>query len=68
MLGATPIGRVHAAAFRVPTDRPEADGTLTWDSTVIVVVDVEAGGRPASATPIRRGGGCQSDRRHVGAI
>ena len=45
MLGATPITRVHAAAFRVRTDRPEADGTLTWDSTVIVVVHVEAGGR-----------------------
>jgi L-alanine-DL-glutamate epimerase-like enolase superfamily enzyme len=41
----TPITRVHAAAFRVPTDGPEADGTLTWDSTVIVVVNAEAGGR-----------------------
>ena len=39
-----PISRVHATAFRVPTDGPEADGTLTWDSTVIVVVNVEAGG------------------------
>ncbi|MEA2744317.1 MAG: hypothetical protein QOG25_2688, partial [Acetobacteraceae bacterium] len=29
---------------RVPTDGPEADGTLAWDSTVIVVVNVEAGG------------------------
>ena len=45
MRGATPISRVQAAAFRVPTDRPEADGTLAWDSTVIVVVDVEAGGK-----------------------
>jgi hypothetical protein len=44
MRGAAPITRVHAAAFRVPTDGPEADGTLTWDSTVIVVVNVEAGG------------------------
>lgn len=44
MWGETPITRVHAVAFRVPTDGPEADGTLTWDSTVIVVVNVEAGG------------------------
>ena len=40
----TPITRMHAAAFRVPTDGPEADGTLAWDSTVIVVANVEAGG------------------------
>jgi len=44
MRSATPITRVRAATFRVPTDRPEADGTLAWDSTVIVVVHVEAGG------------------------
>jgi hypothetical protein len=44
MRGETPITRVHAAAFRVPTDGSEADGTLAWDSTVIVVVNVEAGG------------------------
>ncbi len=40
----TPVTRLRAAAFRVPTDGPEADGTLAWDSTVIVVVNVEAGG------------------------
>ncbi len=44
MTGEIPITRTHAAAFRVPTDAPEADGTLAWDSTVIVVVNVEAGG------------------------
>jgi L-alanine-DL-glutamate epimerase-like enolase superfamily enzyme len=44
MRGETPVTRVHAAAFRVPTDGVEADGTLTWDSTVIVVVNAEAGG------------------------
>ena len=44
MRGETPITRAHAAAFRVPTDGPEADGTFAWDSTVIVVVTVEAGG------------------------
>jgi L-alanine-DL-glutamate epimerase-like enolase superfamily enzyme len=44
MRGETPITRVHAAAFRVPTDGPEADGTFAWDSTVIVVAEAEAGG------------------------
>ena len=44
MRSEAPITRVHAAAFRVPTDGPEADGTFAWDSTVIVVVNVEAGG------------------------
>jgi L-alanine-DL-glutamate epimerase-like enolase superfamily enzyme len=40
----TPITRTHAAAFCVPTDGPEADGTLAWDSTVIIVVNAEADG------------------------
>jgi len=44
MCSETPITRTHAVSFRVPTDGPEADGTFAWDSTVIVVVTVEAGG------------------------
>jgi L-alanine-DL-glutamate epimerase-like enolase superfamily enzyme len=32
------------AAFTVPTDAPESDGTLEWDSTTIVVVHASAGG------------------------
>ena len=39
-----PLTRVHAAAFQVPTDAPEADGTLAWTSTVIVIAQAEAGG------------------------
>ncbi len=38
------IGRVAARAYTVPTDAPEADGTMAWDSTTIVVVEAEAGG------------------------
>ena len=41
----TPVGRVAAAAYVIPTDAPEADGTLEWDSTTLVVVTVEAGNR-----------------------
>lgn len=38
-----PIGRLSAAAYEIPTDAPEADGTLEWDRTVLVVVEVDAG-------------------------
>jgi L-alanine-DL-glutamate epimerase-like enolase superfamily enzyme len=39
------IERLSVAAYTVPTDEPESDGTLEWDSTTIVVVEAEAGGR-----------------------
>lgn len=39
------IDRVEARAFTIPTDGPEADGTLEWDSTTIIVVEARAGGR-----------------------
>ncbi len=38
------VGRLAARACTVPTDAPESDGTLAWDSTTIVVVEAEAGG------------------------
>lgn len=31
--------------FEIPTDRPESDGTLDWDSTTVVIVEVEARGK-----------------------
>lgn len=34
---------VTASAYTVPTDQPEADGTLAWDSTTLVVVNVSDG-------------------------
>ena len=39
-----PVERVDVAAYTIPTDEPESDGTLEWDSTTIVVVEVSAGG------------------------
>ncbi len=39
------IERVQAGAFTIPTDQPEADGTLSWDSTTLVVVEVSGGGQ-----------------------
>jgi L-alanine-DL-glutamate epimerase-like enolase superfamily enzyme len=37
------ITRISASAYRIPTDRPEADGTLTWDQTVMILVEVSNG-------------------------
>jgi L-alanine-DL-glutamate epimerase-like enolase superfamily enzyme len=38
------VEELEVAAFTVPTDAPEADGTLAWDSTTIVVVHAYAAG------------------------
>ena len=37
------VTRLSASAYTIPTDRPEADGTLTWDQTVMVLVEVSNG-------------------------
>jgi len=39
------IEAIEARAYRIPTDAPEGDGTLRWDSTTMVVVEVRAGGK-----------------------
>ncbi|CAN5815476.1 enolase C-terminal domain-like protein [soil metagenome] len=39
-----PIERVNASAYRIPTEEPESDGTLQWDATILVLVEVAAGG------------------------
>ena len=39
------IESLTVAAYTVPTDEPESDGTLAWDSTTIVVVEARAGGQ-----------------------
>lgn len=40
-----PIESVEAALFTIPTEQPEADGTLEWDSTTVLLVQAHAGGR-----------------------
>jgi len=37
------VSAVRAAAYEIPTDQPESDGTLEWSSTVLVVVEADAG-------------------------
>jgi L-alanine-DL-glutamate epimerase-like enolase superfamily enzyme len=39
------IARLEVTAATIPTDEPESDGTLAWDSTTIVIVEVRAGDR-----------------------
>jgi L-alanine-DL-glutamate epimerase-like enolase superfamily enzyme len=60
-MGDTLIESVNVSVYTVPTDAPEADGTLTWDSTTMVVAQVHVGslhgtgwtyGSPACATVI----------------
>jgi L-alanine-DL-glutamate epimerase-like enolase superfamily enzyme len=31
--------RLQTSVYRVPTDRPEADGTFEWDATTVIVVE-----------------------------
>ncbi len=38
------VDRVAISVFDVPTDRPEQDGTLSWQKTTLVLVEVSAGG------------------------
>ncbi|WP_225978459.1 enolase C-terminal domain-like protein [Gandjariella thermophila] len=47
-MGAAVVDEVRTHAFTVPTDGPdgvESDGTLEWDSTTMVLVEVSGGGR-----------------------
>jgi L-alanine-DL-glutamate epimerase-like enolase superfamily enzyme len=37
------ISEAPARAYTIPTDEPESDGTLEWESTGLVVVNVRAG-------------------------
>ena len=40
-----PIAAIEAAAYVIPTDAPESDGTLEWNATTLVVVHVDAAGK-----------------------
>ncbi len=43
--GGALITGLSTAAYRIPTDNPESDGTFAWDATTLVVVHVEANGK-----------------------
>ncbi len=39
-----PVEAVRVSAYTVPTDGPESDGTIAWDATTLVLVEIDAGG------------------------
>jgi L-alanine-DL-glutamate epimerase-like enolase superfamily enzyme len=39
------VESVEAGAYTIPTEQPEADGTLEWDSTTLLVVEAHADGK-----------------------
>ena len=43
MSSATAIRAGRSRSYTIPTDAPEADGTIAWESTTMVLVELEAG-------------------------
>ena len=39
-----PVDELEVGAYTIPTDAPEADGTLAWDATTLVVVHAHGAG------------------------
>lgn len=39
------IEKIVVSCYTVPTERPESDGTLSWDRTTLVLVEAMAGGK-----------------------
>lgn len=39
-----PVDKVDVAAYTIPTDAPEGDGTLRWNSTTLILCEVYAAG------------------------
>ena len=39
------IKQVQVSAYTIPTQTPEADGTLEWNSTTLILVEIKAGGK-----------------------
>ncbi len=40
-----PIRQIDVSAYTIPTESPESDGTLVWDSTTVVIVKAHGGGK-----------------------
>jgi len=39
------IDYVSVSVYKIPTQTPEADGTLDWDHTILVYVEINGGGK-----------------------
>lgn len=40
-----PVEELNVSAYKIPTDAPEADGTLQWFDTTLILVELKAGGK-----------------------
>ncbi len=38
------VAKVNVSAYTIPTDAPEGDGTLRWDSTTLIICEIHAAG------------------------
>lgn len=60
-----PLQKLRCRCFRVPTETPEADGTLDWSATEVLLVSLEAGGETGfgvSYTQARAAAGLVQDQ------
>lgn len=39
------ISSLNVSVYRIPTGYPESDGTLSWESTTMILVEIEAAGK-----------------------
>ena len=62
------VERVEVATYTVPTERPEADGTASWDATTIVLVRAHAGGLVGTGWTYGPLEGCRVVRDALGAV
>ncbi|MFX1675821.1 enolase C-terminal domain-like protein [Paraburkholderia sp. A2WS-5] len=68
----SPVSNLRVQAYTIPTDRPEADGTIAWRATTLVVVHADALGQTgigytyahASATALIAGVLADAVRQH----
>lgn len=44
-MDAVKLAAPRVSTYKVPTDAPESDGTLEWESTMLVLVEIDAGGK-----------------------
>lgn len=40
-----PIDSLDVSLYTIPTEQPEADGTMEWDSHTMLLVEAHGGGR-----------------------
>jgi L-alanine-DL-glutamate epimerase-like enolase superfamily enzyme len=59
---------VASSAYRIPTDQPEADGTLEWDSTTVVAATVEGGGAVGTGWTYSAAGAVQVIDHELAAV